>query len=95
MNEVLLTPEEVGDVLRVQRSTVYGLIRRGELASIKVGPRNRRIRRAAVDEYIAGLVRDQNPGTSTTPAPTTAQAAMTTQQPVRSADLTPHAADVA
>lgn len=50
----LLTPTEVAESLRVCRTTVYGLIRTGELESVKVG-RRRLITADAVVAYVEGL----------------------------------------
>jgi excisionase family DNA binding protein len=49
--EVLTVPE-VARYLRVTTKTVYGLLKRGELASFRVG-RVVRCRRADVDHFIA------------------------------------------
>jgi excisionase family DNA binding protein len=51
---LLLRPEEVAQALGVGRSTVYELLRTGELRSVKIGT-SRRIPTAAVVEYVAGL----------------------------------------
>lgn len=45
---VWLTVEEVAAVLRIPLSTVYELVRRGEIRSIKIG-KHRRIRRDYLD----------------------------------------------
>jgi excisionase family DNA binding protein len=47
----LLTVNEVADLLRVSRMTVYRLIKEGQLAAIRVG-RNYRLREDDVDEYL-------------------------------------------
>ena len=51
---LLLRPEEVAQALSVGRSTVYELMRAGELRSVKIGA-SRRIPTDAVVEYLAGL----------------------------------------
>jgi excisionase family DNA binding protein len=51
---LLLRPEEVAQALSVGRTTVYELMRAGELRSVKIGT-SRRIPTAAVVEYLAGL----------------------------------------
>lgn len=51
---LLLTPEEAADRLALSRTTIYELIRTGELRSVKIG-RARRIPVAALGEYVAGL----------------------------------------
>lgn len=53
----LLTAAEVADQLRVSTMTIYRLIRRGELAAVRVG-RNYRVRAADLDVYLAGQVVD-------------------------------------
>ncbi len=52
--QLLLTPERTAEVLDVGRTTVYGLISSGELASVKIG-RSRRIPADAVTDYVARL----------------------------------------
>lgn len=47
----LLTVGETGTDLHASRSTVFRLIRSGELASIKVG-RERLVRRGAIREFV-------------------------------------------
>lgn len=47
----LLTPAEVADYLNVSRGTIYSLLSRGEIDSIKIG-RNRRFTPQQVSEYI-------------------------------------------
>jgi excisionase family DNA binding protein len=49
--EALLTPKDVARRLAVGRTTVFMLLRSGELASVKIG-RSRRIPTSAVDEFI-------------------------------------------
>jgi excisionase family DNA binding protein len=51
----LLTVPEAMAVLKVSRWTLYNLIRSGELASILVGVRCRRIPGTALDAYVARL----------------------------------------
>jgi excisionase family DNA binding protein len=51
---LLLRPEEVARALGVGRTTVFELIRVGELRSVKIG-KSRRIPTEAVREYVAGL----------------------------------------
>ena len=50
----LLTAEETAQALRISRTSVYELIRTGQLASVRIG-RRRRIPVAAVEQYVAGL----------------------------------------
>jgi excisionase family DNA binding protein len=51
---LLLRPEEVAQALGVGRTTVFELIRAGELRSVKIG-KSRRIPTEAAREYVAGL----------------------------------------
>jgi putative molybdopterin biosynthesis protein len=54
-----LSTQEVADLLKVSKSTIYDLIRRGELRSYKVG-RKVRIAEADVKEYIKQSKESQN-----------------------------------
>ena len=47
----LFTLEAAGEFLGVSRTVVYGLIRRGELPSIKIG-RRRQIPRRACEQFV-------------------------------------------
>jgi excisionase family DNA binding protein len=47
----LLTVNEVADLLRVSRMTVYRLIRRGDMAALRVG-RTYRLREENVHSYL-------------------------------------------
>ena len=51
MAESLMTAEEVSEVLQIGLSTVYLLLQRGELASVRIG-RCVRIRPPDLDEFI-------------------------------------------
>lgn len=51
--EQLYTPQEVADQLRIKKTTVYELIKRGELKSSKIG-KQIRISRRHVEEYLHG-----------------------------------------
>jgi excisionase family DNA binding protein len=52
---VLLTPEEAGERLGIGRTTVYALIKAGELDSVQIG-RLRRIPVTAIQQYAARLI---------------------------------------
>jgi excisionase family DNA binding protein len=52
---ILLTPEEAGEGLGIGRTTVYALMKSGELESVQIG-RLRRIPTSALHEYAARLV---------------------------------------
>ncbi len=54
MEKMLLTPEEVAEVLGIGRSTVYNLISEHLLRSFKIG-RSRRVLVSDVQEYVDGL----------------------------------------
>ena len=47
-----LTVQEVADMMRVSTMTVYRLIKRGDLAAVRVG-HNYRVRGADVEHYLA------------------------------------------
>ena len=51
---LLLRPEEVAKALCVGRTTVFELIRTGDLRSVKIG-NARRISATALAEFVAGL----------------------------------------
>jgi excisionase family DNA binding protein len=57
-DERLLTIEQAAERLQIGRTFAYGLIQRGELASIKLG-RARRIPVQAIDEYVIRLTTEQ------------------------------------
>lgn len=57
-NPLLLTPKAAAKRLSLSRSTLYELVLRGEIDSIKVG-RSRRILASALTEYINPLRREQ------------------------------------
>jgi excisionase family DNA binding protein len=48
----MMTPTEVAEYLRIHGSTVYRLIRRGEIPSFKVGG-DYRFRRDEIDKWLA------------------------------------------
>jgi len=52
--QLLLTPEEAADVLRIGRSKVYELMGRGDLESIKIG-NSRRLPLDAISSFIDRL----------------------------------------
>jgi excisionase family DNA binding protein len=57
MDKLLLTPEEVAEVLNLSRATIYDLIRLRAITSVKIG-RARRIPASSVEEYVARLVEE-------------------------------------
>jgi excisionase family DNA binding protein len=48
----LLTVNEVADLLRVSRMTVYRLIKEGQMSALRVG-RSYRLREDDVDDYLS------------------------------------------
>jgi len=48
----LYTPAQVADYLHVSRGTIYSLLHRGQISSVKVG-RNRRFTAEHVKDYLA------------------------------------------
>ncbi len=60
MPEVLLRPEEAATALNLGRTTVYTLMRKGEIRSVKIS-KNRRIPSSAIQEYVARLIAEQCP----------------------------------
>ena len=54
VERLLLTPEETAEILCVGRSRVYDLMRKRELASVRIG-KCRRIPAAAVRAYVERL----------------------------------------
>jgi excisionase family DNA binding protein len=53
-DRLLLTTEEAADVLRVGRTTVYALIKEGQLRPVHIG-RSCRISRAELERYVSRL----------------------------------------
>lgn len=51
MSEELYTPQEVADLLKIKKNTVYELIKRGELKCRKIG-KQFRIRKDELEEYL-------------------------------------------
>ena len=58
MSETLLTVEEAAGRLALGRTTVYELIARHELKTIKIG-RSRRVPESALEQWIAQQVQEQ------------------------------------
>ena len=51
---LLLTPEEAADVLRIGRTTIYALMKAGELHAVHIG-RSCRLSRAELERYVNRL----------------------------------------
>lgn len=58
-SRLLFTPEHAADKIDVGRTTIYALIKSGELQSVKIG-RSRRVPAAALEEYVTRLVGGAN-----------------------------------
>jgi len=54
-SSLLLTYEDVANELKVSTRTVARLVGDGKIPSVTVGARSRRIRRAALEEYISSI----------------------------------------
>jgi len=52
---ILFTPKQAASVLSISRSSVYNLLRSGELGSIRIG-RSRRIAQVHMNRYIDQLI---------------------------------------
>jgi excisionase family DNA binding protein len=57
---VMLTPEQAAEALGIGRTTVFALIKTGELRSLLIG-RLRRIPADEIDAYITRLATQQRP----------------------------------
>lgn len=57
--EEMLTPAEVAQELKLDTRTVYRLLRRKVIPHIDLGYRTKRIRRSALDAYIAARETDE------------------------------------
>ena len=53
MNERLLTAVEVAELLAVPRTRVWSMSRRGEIPTVRIGPREVRYRPQDIDQWIA------------------------------------------
>jgi excisionase family DNA binding protein len=51
---LLLTPEEAAEILRVGRTTIYALMKAGELHPVHIG-RSCRLARAELERYVSRL----------------------------------------
>lgn len=59
MQEKLLTPTEVQQQLRISKSTLYRLIRSGQLPYVRIGDAYR-IRASELEEYLANSKHTQS-----------------------------------
>ena len=58
MADRLLRVEQARERLQVSRAKLYELLRSGQLKSVMLGPRSRRIVEASVDDLIARRVKE-------------------------------------
>jgi excisionase family DNA binding protein len=58
VEHMLLTPDEVAAILRVEQAVVDDLVRRGELTALRIGGQYR-IPREAVVQFVSAGLRDQ------------------------------------
>lgn len=63
---LLFSPEMAAAKLSISRTAIFGLMRAGELRSIKIG-RARRIPAAVLEEYVERLQREQAPASVAAP----------------------------
>ena len=61
MDKVLLTVSEAAERLGIGRSYLYGLMMRGEIASLKLG-RSRRVPLAALEQFVARRLEEREIG---------------------------------
>lgn len=52
---ILFTPKQAASVLGISRSSVYNLLKAGELGSVRIG-RSRRIAQLHMNKYITDLM---------------------------------------
>jgi excisionase family DNA binding protein len=72
MDERLLKPAEVAQVLQLSLGHTYALMKRGEIPSIRIGT-NVRVRRSDLDRYISNKANLNTPADETDPAPAAGQ----------------------
>lgn len=72
MNESILTPQEVADILKLKKNTVYEMIKRGDIKASKMG-KQFRILRKDVDAYLDAQSNTKEMSTSTSDVTYTAQ----------------------
>lgn len=60
MDEKFLSPQDVADLLQIKKSTVYEMIKRGEIRATKLG-KQLRISRAEVYDFMGTPLSDDNP----------------------------------
>lgn len=65
---VMLTAEQAAEALGIGRTTLFALLKRGEINSVRIG-RLRRIPQSELDAYAARLMAEQNPSATDGTAP--------------------------
>ncbi|SFF54390.1 helix-turn-helix domain-containing protein [Blastococcus tunisiensis] len=83
-DQLLLTPEEAARILRVGRTTIYALMKAGDLLPVHIG-RSCRISRAELERYVRRL---DAPPRSASPRPGRSRRTTTDQRALF--ELTPH-----
>jgi excisionase family DNA binding protein len=56
----LVTVEEAATFLSIGRSTMFELLKRGEIPSLTIGPRQRRVRVVDLDDFVARRLEAQD-----------------------------------
>ncbi|MBS2534156.1 excisionase family DNA-binding protein [Catenulispora sp. NF23] len=59
---VMLTVEQAADAIGIGRTTMFALLKNGDVESVRIG-RLRRVPAAAIDSFLERLAADQNPAT--------------------------------
>lgn len=59
-NRIVLTIEEAAERLSIGRTTMYGLIKTGQIRSVTIG-RLRRVPAFCLDEYVQSLLSESTP----------------------------------
>ena len=71
LKPLLLKPAEATKLLGVSRSKLYEMVRDGAIATVMIGPRQRRYPYAECEAYVARLIAEQTaPGTPDEPPAT-------------------------
>ena len=55
MDQALLTIQETARALRIGKTSVYELIKRGELSKVKIGTKTSRVARVEIERYLERL----------------------------------------
>lgn len=57
---LVVTVEQAAEILSVSRDTVFRMLRRNELRSVRISEKLRRIPMSALQDYIAARLEEQN-----------------------------------